>query len=81
MGEVHILKYWLNLDTPSKYATLHLESCKSCKPYQQKNKGINEIVRGWGGWFEFDSFEMAKMFYEKHYPSFIWHLCMLCCPK
>jgi len=75
-----LLKYWLNIDYPSKYAMLHLESCVHCKPYNQKNKGVNKLLPN-GGWYEFDSVEAAKALYGKYYASFHWHECKRCCSK
>ena len=75
-----ILKYWLNIDYPSKYVMFHRESCILCKPYQQKNKGVNELLSN-GGWYDFTSMEDARAFYEKHYSSFKWNACKRCCTK
>jgi hypothetical protein len=74
------LKYWLNIDFPSRYVMLHKESCIFCRPHEQKNKGVNEIRLN-GGWYEFKSMEAAETYYEMHYTSFRWNKCKRCSPK
>ena len=48
------MKYWLNVDKPTGFAILYRETCASCKPLDQRFKGINRLSY-YGGWFEFDS--------------------------
>ena len=75
-----MLKYWLNIDFPSKTVTLHKDSCMLCKPYEQKNKGVNKLLPN-GGWYDFKTIEAAKALYEKYYDSFRWHECKRCCTE
>jgi len=75
---VSVLKFWLNIDYPSKYVMLHMESCILCKPYNQKNKGVNKLGPN-GGWYEFESVEAARSLYEKYYATFRWNECKRCC--
>jgi hypothetical protein len=80
MREVYFMKFWLNIDFPSKSVILHRESCIVCKPYSQKNKGVNKLMPN-GGWYEFESIEAANALYEKYYSSFRWNECKRCFKK
>ena len=71
------MKYWLNIDFPSKTVMLHRETCILCKPYEQKNKGVNKLSLN-GGWYEFESVEAAKAVHEKYYEFFRWYECKRC---
>ncbi|MFH2112817.1 MAG: hypothetical protein ABIJ47_16335 [Candidatus Bathyarchaeota archaeon] len=71
------MKYWLNIDIPTGFAVLHRETCASCKPLNQRHKGINGLSHH-GGWFEFESKEEAYAFYRADFPQIKWRLCKKC---
>jgi hypothetical protein len=71
------MKYWLNIDKPTRFAKLHRDTCRFCKPYAQNFKGINE-VNDHGGWFEFNSPEEAYAFFRDNFPQTLWQPCKKC---
>ena len=55
------MDYWLNVDSSSRIAKLHKETCIYCKPYDQHTKGINKMKRG-GGWLKFESLKEVEQY-------------------
>jgi len=74
------MKYWLNVDKPTRFAKLHRETCVFCKPLHQTFKGVNRLSYN-GGWFEFNSKEEAYAFYLANLSQIMWRPCKKCMTK
>jgi hypothetical protein len=62
------LKYWLNIDTPTK-SFLHIEGCRfEVNKKTTPLKGIEELKKD-GGWLSFSSISEAKKYFEQKYPN------------
>ena len=71
------MRYWLNIDRPTRFAKLHRESCRFCKPQDQFYKGVNSLKDN-GGWFMFNAQEEAYAFYLENFSRFYWKQCRIC---
>jgi len=56
--------FWLDVDKPTKTATVHRDECVHAVPGGGEQKGVNEMRRD-GGWFSFDSVGEAMRFHKE----------------
>ena len=58
-------KYWLNIDVPTKRATLHVNGCQYVTAKAETAlKGLKRIKQD-GGWLSFPSHKRAMMDYDQ----------------
>jgi len=72
------LRYWLNIDKPTKKCVLHIEGCtyeveKEATPL----KGIEEIKKH-GGWLSFSSRQEALAYFKHKWASVGYELSERC---
>ena len=72
--------YWLNVDSSTRIAKLHKETCVYCKPYDQHTKDINEMNSA-GGWFMFESPMEAERYFRGLELKVFWQPCKVCKPE
>jgi len=74
------MDYWLNVDSSTRIAKLHEETCIYCKPYDQHTKDIDEM-NSRGGWFKFESPIEAERYFQDLEVKFFWQPCKVCKPE
>ena len=72
--------YWLNVDSSTRIAKLHKETCIYCRPYDQHTKDVNEMNSA-GGWFEFESPMEAERYFRGLDIKVFWQPCKVCKPE
>ncbi len=71
--------YWLDVDKPTKAATIHRDKCVHAVPDASTHKGVNEMLRD-GGWFSFDSIGEATRFHKESCLTGRFTMCGVCEP-
>jgi len=71
--------FWLNADLPTRIWKLHREDCLYCNSGETQSKGLGKM-KGYGGWFGFETVEEAYEFYRSQDERYIWQPCKLCRP-
>jgi hypothetical protein len=67
VGRGLLLKYWVNIDKPTK-CYLHTDSCNKVLREATPLKGIDE-EKADGGWFSFNSRQEAEDYFKKRFPD------------
>lgn len=63
------MRYWLNVDKPTKKCTMHVEGCIfELEKRETPLKGIGRIKRD-GGWFSFSSLQEIKNYFDEEWAS------------
>lgn len=72
------IKYWLNVDKPTKKCTLHTEGCT----FEKKKKGtlFKEIgdIKKHGGWMAFSTVESAQVYFKQEWNKQGFELSKVC---
>jgi hypothetical protein len=71
--------FWLNADLPTRIWKLHSEDCLYSNSGETKSKGLGKM-KGYGGWFSFETVEEAYEFYRSRDKRYIWQPCKVCRP-
>ena len=71
--------FWLDVDKPTKTATVHRDECVHAVPECGEHKGVNEMLRD-GGWLSFDSVGEAMRLHKERRLTGKIVMCSVCTP-